>query len=548
MKRKIVALILCLCLLLQFNICSIVSVFAEEEQQSGIETVAETVEADYAANPDKLDCIKELSRYENNEVLVLYTDGQIKVHSYENQEKLAVGLQEFEADCLIEYYQPNFRYQSDSVKLRVTDDTYLAAQWYLINNGKFKGAVFPLKAVRDIDINAGTAWDAYEAKRSVVVAVVDTGIDRYERDLNGRIWCNKGEIQGNWRDDDGNGFVDDYWGWNFYGNNNVMYSSYGDEDDHGTHCASVIASHADNGYGIAGIAPYENIKIMSVKALGGKEGNGTTEAVVRAIEYAEDNGAKICNLSIGCEVDDFIMKKTILGSKMLFVAAAGNSTGAAKKGNNLDYHATYPAGYHFGNVITVANIAADGRLHASSDYGYKSVDIAAPGTDIAGATVNEGFVYMTGTSMAAPMVAATAALVYTASDDMTAAEVKDCILNNAKHLDSLTGYVGTEAMLDAGAAVKYTVEQQKQKDNPAPENGGSSVSGADADTGGSQAENGSQNAGDAGNNSDKGHNSIDSMEKKSVSVTIPIIEKTVEIKVPAVLGNILERFIKIGRR
>ncbi|MBR5228614.1 MAG: S8 family serine peptidase [Firmicutes bacterium] len=525
-----------------------VEISAEDQVIWGLETVAENSGGIQDENPQSIKetlCIDDLDRYENNQVLVLYADGETKLYEYQDKYELFKALEEFKSDESVEYYQPNFIYHEDSSETALSDDKYVSAQWYLKNNGTFTGALYPTQAVAGIDINVEDAWATYQAKRDVVVAVIDTGVNRWNFDLNGRIWQNTDEIYGNGIDDDKNGYRDDRWGWNFYANNNIICNTSTDEDDHGTHCASVIASQTNNKAGIAGIAHYDNIQIMSVKALGGPQGHGTTEAIVQAIEYAEDNGATICNLSVGGEEDDFILKKTILGSKMLFVAAAGNSTGANIKGKNLDNHANYPAAYNFGNVITVANLAADGRLHTSSDYGAKSVHIAAPGTDIAGATVRDGYVYMTGTSMAAPMVTAAAALVYTASEDMTVIEVKDVILNTARLLNSLTGSVATGAMLDVGAAVKYTIDLES------PENTTEGAAGSEAVSG---AVKGQENAGSSSNSgsatADKNNFAGDKSESNSgddgVYIKFSFLGRDIEIKLNGVLGQMMEKILKLA--
>ena len=116
------------------------------------------------------------------------------------------------------------------------------------------------------------------------------------------IWVNTDEIADNGIDDDGNGYVDDVYGWNFYNSNNQIY--VGEEDSHGTHGAGTIRANTGNGLGIAGIVPGNRVRIMALKALGGEEGGGSTASLIRAIRYAEQNGAVICNLSLTSTTDD----------------------------------------------------------------------------------------------------------------------------------------------------------------------------------------------------------------------------------------------------
>ncbi len=390
----------------------------------------------------------------NNEVVVLYTDGSVEVKSYDSEDELEAALRALDEDESVDLFQPNIRYESDSTyaDAAAVNDTYYAKQWALNNDGTFKGSSSKLTAVKGVDINAGQAWEAYEPKRDAVIAVIDTGIDYNNSEIADAMWINGGEIAGNGVDDDGNGYTDDVYGWNFYNNNNKIYT--GSDDSHGTHCAGTIAAAKNNGSGIAGIADYDNIRIMSLKALGGAGGTGTTMSVLMAIKYAEDNGASICNLSLGTSDNDMLLYRIMANSDMLFVVAAGNSSNGSGTGTDTDKSPSYPASYDLENIISVANITAAGSLHKSSDYGAESVDIAAPGTDIISTGSDGKFVYMTGTSMAAPMVTAVSALVYTNSESLTLKETRDIILNNVFRMDSLTGRVSTGGMLDAGAAVE----------------------------------------------------------------------------------------------
>nr|WP_287228026.1 S8 family peptidase [Oscillibacter sp.] len=227
-------------------------------------------------------------------------------------------------------------------------------------------------------------------------------------------------MPGNGVDDDGNGYIDDVYGWNFYSGSNQVYT--GSEDSNGTHGAGTIAAHADNGIGIAGIVRSDHVKVMAVKALGGWDGSGSTASIIRAIQYAEANGARICNLSLGSSRNDPALYRTIAASDMLFVVAAGND------GADLELAPSYPASYHLDNLITVANLRYDGNLDPTSSYGASSVDLAAPGTHILSTTPGNSYSYMTGTSMAAPMVSAAATMLYSQFPDATLADVKDILL------------------------------------------------------------------------------------------------------------------------
>lgn len=328
------------------------------------------------------------------------------------------------------------------------NDRYFHFQWGLDN-------------ANDIDIDFPEVRAMYSGgKQETIVAVIDTGVDYNHEDLQDAFWVNKGEIPENGIDDDGNGYIDDVHGWNFYDNNNVLYD--GKEDMHGTHVTGIIAATI-NSRGIAGVAGSSSVKIMVLKVM--KDEAGYTFNIVNAINYAEKMGAKICNLSFGTESTDKDLEETIKNSKMLFVIAAGNGDAITEIGNNIDLNPMYPASYSYDNIITVANLQEDGKLHPSSNYSYTAVDIAAPGTKILSTIDSETFnVFpnisspygsVNGTSMAAPFVTGTAALLYSDFPGITLSQVREAILNGAKSLPSLYGKVGTGGMLSALGAYNY---------------------------------------------------------------------------------------------
>ena len=418
--------------------------------------------------------------YTGGEILVLYQDGSCETVACQDDAALAETLAQLSARPDVALVQPNYTYESTALS---TSDPLVGEQWALDNDGSFQleeqenrypvfddpfdvpsapwqwiapwwmwsagsstAGSIQVQAVPGIDIGLADAWRLYDGgSRDVVVALVDTGIDYTHEDLAGRIWTNTDEIPGNGIDDDGNGYVDDVYGWNFYSGTNDVY--VGTEDAHGTHGAGTIAANAGNGVGIAGIVQSDHVKVMAVKALGGSDGSGTTASIIQAIQYAEANGAQICNLSLGSSQNDPALYRTIASSKMLFVVAAGND------GTDLETAPSYPASYDLDNLIAVANIRYDGELDPTSSYGAASVDLAAPGSYILSTTPGDTYSYMTGTSMAAPMVSAAAAMVYSAFPKATLADVKDILLASVHKLDSLTGRTATGGMLDLGAAM-----------------------------------------------------------------------------------------------
>ncbi|MBT9777111.1 S8 family serine peptidase [Clostridium sp. MCC353] len=310
------------------------------------------------------------------------------------------------------------------------------------------------KAIAGIDINIRPAWDLYEkaqTKRDVIVAVIDTGIDTGHPDLQSSMWVNQAEIPGDGIDNDGNGYVDDINGWNFYSNNSVLYN--GKEDTHGTHAAGTIAAARNNG-GIVGIADNSHVKIMSLKALGGNDGSGNPASVIEAIHYAEANGASICNLSFGSSKYNEELAQVIQNSPMLFIVAAGNGD-AMGVGYDIDHHPVYPASFPSDNIIAVGNLLFDGSLDTSSNYGPASVDIAAPGTYIVSTTPEGKYEFMSGTSMAAPMVTGAAAMLYSYRTDLSLADVKNILLASSRKSEPLAGKIGCGGFLDVYSAFVY---------------------------------------------------------------------------------------------
>lgn len=312
-----------------------------------------------------------------------------------------------------------------------------------------------ITAVPGVDINVLPAWNQYdestEEHRQVIVAVIDTGIDINHPDLKDSIWVNEDEVPGDGIDNDGNGFVDDVNGWDFFYENNQVYK--GKQDDHGTHGAGTIAATRKS-TGIAGIADNKYVKIMPVKALGTNYGLGEESAVISAIRYAEANGASICNLSFGTTQYYPELEQVMRDSKMLFIVAAGNGD-TSGKGIDIDAVPDYPSCYDLDNVISVANLMFDGNLEVSSNYGVKNVDIAAPGTYIVSTITNNGYGFMTGTSMAAPMVTGAAAFLYSYRTDISLQDIKPILLNSARKLDGLNGRILSGGMLDVYAAINY---------------------------------------------------------------------------------------------
>ena len=342
-------------------------------------------------------------------------------------------------------------------------DPELAARIDIANKMKLPAPVAGPDAYRQakitarpgIDINILPAWNQYdgstEPRRAVTVAVIDTGIDVSHPDLQGSIWVNQDEIPDDGIDNDQNGFVDDVNGWNFFDNSNQIYT--GTEDSHGTHAAGTIAA-TRKGTGIAGIADNQYVKLMPIKALGTELGVGEEEDVISAIRYAEANGAEICNLSFGTTHNFPELEQVIRNSKMLFIVAAGNGD---QNGNGIDIdeYPDYPSCYDLDNVISVANMIFDGNLEKTSNYGARNVDIVAPGTYIVSTIVDNSYGFMTGTSMAAPMVTGAAAFLYSYRTDIELSDVRRILMETARKLPGLEGKVQCGGVVDIYRAINY---------------------------------------------------------------------------------------------
>lgn len=263
------------------------------------------------------------------------------------------------------------------------------------------------------DINAPAAWDVTTGSTQTVIAVLDGGVDIQHPDLKSKIWANPGEVAGNSIDDDGNGFVDDVHGWDFYRNKPA-----GQGIDHATHVAGIAAADSNNGLGVAGVD--WGARIMSVKGLS-DFGTGSETNIVRGMEYAMANGADIINMSLVGPPSEALLAavENAYANGVLVVAAAGNfggDTGRARP---------YPACAETSGVNMVVGVGAtdqDGEPASFSAYGT-CVDISAPGKDIFSTAEGNDYRKMSGTSMSAPFVSGVAGLYLAQHPGASPAEV-----------------------------------------------------------------------------------------------------------------------------
>jgi subtilisin family serine protease len=272
------------------------------------------------------------------------------------------------------------------------------------------------------NIEAQYAWDQNITGENVTVAVIDSGIDITHPQLQNQILINSNEIPQNSIDDDQNGLVDDYYGFDFFSKTGEIVSV----GTHGTHVAGIIA--ADNKAGpISGIAP--NAKILPLNFMDHKNPGGNMGDAILAIEYAEKRAVKVINASWGGSTCSVTLKATIdkLAEKnILFVAAAGND------GMELDVFPEYPAAYRSISQLTVGAIMPSKRMAGFSNYSNKLVDIMAPGSMIWSTSPGPNYDALSGTSMAAPFVTGAAALLWSKFPDASLLEIKEAILKSVE--------------------------------------------------------------------------------------------------------------------
>lgn len=310
-----------------------------------------------------------------------------------------------------------------------------------------------LNSSSDIDIDAPEAWDVSKGSKRVVVGIIDTGIDCRHPDLAPNCAVNLGEFgkdasgadkATNKKDDDGNGYADDWRGWDFVNNDNDAT----DDQGHGTHVAGTIGAVGNNGQGVVGVN--WKVSMLPLKFLD-SSGSGTLDGAVKAIEFSTKRGVTMTNNSWGGGGFSQTMFAAIQVAQekgILFVAAAGNES------NDNDVAAAYPASYALANVISVAATDYRNNLAPFSNYGVKSVHLAAPGLSIYSTYLYRSYTTMSGTSMAAPHVTGALALMKAASPKATAVDLKRRLLAGVDKAPSLDKKVSTGGRLNVNNSLR----------------------------------------------------------------------------------------------
>jgi subtilisin family serine protease/subtilisin-like proprotein convertase family protein len=406
-------------------------------------------------------------------------------------------------------------YRADPRVLSAEPDYYLVSsavpnnplfgqQWGLQNTGANGGTP-------GADVHAVPAWDIAQGSPQVVVAVMDTGVDYNHPDLYQNIWINQAEIPytrlknlvdyrgdgyisfadlndprnqgvGKITDVNGDGRIDaadilapmvldakgndtglggwaypgntqdgdtahpnDFIGWNSNTNTNNPY----DDNGHGTHVAGILGAVGNNGLGVAGVD--WNVQLMPVKFLNA-DGRGSTDQFIAGLSYAIAHGARITNNSwdgAGPSQNLIDAIATAWAHGQIFVAAAGNNA------TDIDRHPSYPSSFSLSNdnVVSVAATDRNDNLAGTSNYGARTVDLAAPGVDILSTVPGGGYGTRSGTSMATPFVTGALALVWGQHPDWSYQQVIAQVLWTTDGLPSLAGKTLTGGRLDLAAAL-----------------------------------------------------------------------------------------------
>jgi subtilisin family serine protease len=369
----------------------------------------------------------------------------------------AEATRRFKSDPNVAFAEPNWVYTHDVVP-PASDDPYYT-------NGSLWGMYGDLSSpANQYGSQAAEAWAAGNTgSSSVYVGIIDEGYQYTHPDFTDSLGSNVGTNPGETGytvdgvdkatdgvDNDGNGYKDDVYGWDFDGGNNSVYDA--PADNHGTHVAGTIGARGNNGIGVAGVN--WNVKLISAKFLGVQ--GGTTANAVKAVDYLTDLKTRdyinlvATNNSWGGggysqALYDAIQRANV--ANIMFIAAAGND------GRNTDTRPSYPAAYNLPNVISVAAIDKDGLKASWSNYGASSVDLGAPGVDIWSTLPTDSYGSYSGTSMATPHVTGAVALYAASHAGAAVAGIRSTLLGTVVPTSALNGKTVTGGRLDVNKFV-----------------------------------------------------------------------------------------------
>lgn len=319
------------------------------------------------------------------------------------------------------------------------NDPMFGEQWALANRGQRSGR-------ERADIQAALAWARTQGSERVVVAVLDSGVDYTHPDLLENMWLRPDDVPA--YEDEHLGTVDDLRGFNAVENMRDPM----DDNGHGTHCAGIIGAVGNNGEGVAGVN--WKVEIMPLKFMS-SSGLGTTKDAIEAINYVVNRKragvpVRVISASWGSTrksraLEDAIRKAGEEG--ILFIAASGNSTA------DTDKRPHYPSSYKLDNVVSVAALTRMDELAGFSNFGAKSVHVAAPGAEILSTWLKGNYREASGTSMATPVVSGVAALVLSLEPDISNKELRERLLASVDRLDSLSGRIMSGGRINAARAL-----------------------------------------------------------------------------------------------
>ncbi len=374
-------------------------------------------------------------------------------------QSLTAAMKRFAADPHILQVQPNYIKHTQLVP----DDSDFSYQWGMQNSGQevLTSSAQRVAGRAGADVSAVSAWNVSTGDRGVVIAIIDTGVELTHPELSANLWTNPGEAPNNGVDDDGNGYIDDVHGWDWADGDNTP----ADGNGHGTHIAGIIAARGNNRMQIAGLN--WQVSLMVLRAFD-SQGVSSTAHVVRAIRYAVDNGARIINASYGAlggaspvapgfDAREFEAYRYAADRGVLVIAAACNEAI-----NNDGLRACVPASYDLPNIVAVAATDQNDRLAGFSSWGEKTVDLAAPGVNIATTPwrtkAADVVAVVDGTSIASSFVSGGAALLLARGDELglalSATRLRGILMDHVDQLPAtLGGRVGSGGRLNIAKAL-----------------------------------------------------------------------------------------------
>ncbi|HYG09677.1 MAG TPA: S8 family serine peptidase, partial [Pyrinomonadaceae bacterium] len=334
------------------------------------------------------------------------------------------------------YAEPNYIWRA---KLTPNDPRYVSGEMYGLNR-----------------ISAPAAWNTTVGSQSVVVGVLDGGVNISHPDLSPNIWANPAEANGaTGVDDDGNGFIDDVNGWDFVHGDKTVFDNE-DGDDHATHVAGTIGAKGNNNMGVVGVN--WDVSILSLKVLG--PNGGSTSNIVSGYNYARKLREAGVNLRVlnnsyggpGKSLAALDAINQLNNAGILFVVAAGNSSR-----DNFSFP-DFPASYDAPNVLAVASTNSGDLLSPFSNFGARLVSMGAPGSNILSTTPNNTYSFFSGTSMASPHVAGAAAPICAANPSITTAQLRGVLAFTGDRISALETKTTTGRRLNVANALASALD------------------------------------------------------------------------------------------